>query len=124
MEYLIKPTFQRSNNAIFFETSRLNALLRAEYQDNFGYYQNTFGVYSYMTMTSQLEYRIHYQKGAPLLWQPHNSCAWTPTQTVSMGTDTIAPCRAKINEQHCYDEFFNSIYQEFLSTPPTPQPSA
>lgn len=114
MEFLIKPIFRQRSNAIFFETTRLNALLRAEYQDNFGFYQQNFGVYSYMQMTSDLEFKIHYHTGVPLLWQPHNSCAWNPTQTLDMGTDTIAPCKAKINEQHCYDEHFGSIYREFL----------
>jgi len=115
MDFQVKPRFDRGSGAVFFETEQVNALLRTEYQDNFGAYQNAYGVYSYMQMTEDMEYRIHYAQGAPVLWQPHNSCAWTPTQTLSMATDTIAPCKVKVNEQYCYDEFLNSIYKEFVT---------
>jgi len=121
MEFLVKPRFSQINNALFFETGPLNGILAAEYSDKFGFYQQNFGVYSYMRMTNSLTFRIHYPTGTPFLWQPHNSCAWTPTGTLQMETDEVTPCKAKINEQMCYDEFMDSAYKVFLqwSTDPT-----
>lgn len=114
MEFLIKPRFRALRNALFFETERLNALARAEYSDKFGFYQRQFGVYAYMNLTSDLTFRIHYAQGTPFMWQPHNNCAWTPTGTLSMGQMEITPCKAKVNEQYCYDEFIESTYKAAL----------
>jgi len=114
MEFLIKPRFVQLRNALFFETERLNALLNAEYNENFGFYQSTFGVYSYMQLTSELTFRIHYHTATPFLWQSHKNCSWTPTGTISMDQMEITPCKAKLNEQFCYDEYFNSTYKAFL----------
>ena len=113
--FLIKPAFNRLTNAVTFQTDSVNALLREEYSDNFGFFQENFGVYSYMRLTSALKYKMHYFKGAPLMWQQHNSCAWTPTGTLTMGTNEIDPCKVKINESNCYDEFFDSLYEAFLT---------
>lgn len=113
-EFLIKPRFSALRNALYFDTNSLNAIVRAEYSDRFGFYQNQFEMYSYMQMNSDLDYVIHYPQGTPLMWQTHNSCAWTPTGTLSMGQKTVSPCKAKINEQYCYDEWFNSTYRAFL----------
>jgi len=100
---------------MYFETERLNYLADAEYNEHFGFFQRTFGVYSYMQMNRYLKYKIHYPQGTPFMWQPHNSCAWTPTGTLSMATKEIEPCRAKINEQFCYDEWMDSAYEAWLS---------
>lgn len=114
-DFLITPGFDRAINTLSFEAERINRLARAEYNDKFGFYQQMFGVYSYMRMTQDLEYKIYYPQGTPLLWQAHNSCAWTPTGTLSMGENTIAPCKVKINEEQCYDELFDSVFKSFLS---------
>ncbi len=114
MEFLIKPRFRALNNALYFDTEKLNALVKAEYQDKFEFYQSTFGVFSYMRLNSDMEFVIHYAEGAPLLWQAHNSCAWTPTGTLSMANFSVSPCRVKVNEQYCYDEHFNSTFRSFL----------
>lgn len=121
MEFLIKPRFSSLRGALYFETDTLNALVEAEYNDKFGFYQRQFGVYSYMTLTENLTYRMHYPKGTPFMWQPHNSCAWTPTGTLSMDTDEITPCKAKINEQFCYDEHLDGSYKAFLQWSGSPQ---
>ena len=122
-DFLIKPVFSQTTNAIFFQTDPLNALLAERYNDKFGVYQSNYGVYSYMNYTSNLTFRIHYLQGTPLLFQPHNSCAWTPTGTVSTATDEIVPCRAKINEQHCYDEYMEGTFKDLIryNTGPTIQ---
>lgn len=114
MEFVIKPRFNALRNSLYFTVGELNALQTAEYADKFGFYQRTFGVYSMMELTRKGKYRIHYPEGTPFMWQPHNSCAWTPTGTLSMSTKDIEACRVKINEQYCYDEFFDSTYSEFL----------
>jgi len=114
MEFLIRPRFRGLRNAIYFETTRLNALAKTEYSDKFGFYQDQFGLYSYMQLTTDLTYRIHYAQGTPFMWQSHNSCAWTPTGTLSMANFEITPCKAKINEQFCYDEWMNSTYRAWL----------
>lgn len=115
MEFLIEPRFSSIRGALYFNTDELNALVRAEYSDKFGFYQDMFGVYSYMRMTSSLKYKIHYPSGTPFKWQTHNSCAWTPLGTLSMNTKEIEPCKAKINEQFCYDEFLEGAYKSFLT---------
>lgn len=114
-DFLITPGFDRAINTLSFEAERINNLARAEYNDRFGFYQQMFGLYSYMRMTQDLEYKIHYPQGTPFMWQTHNSCAWTPTGTLSMGSNTIAPCKVKINEEQCYDELFDSVYKSFLT---------
>jgi hypothetical protein len=111
----VMPTFDRINNGLYFQTGELNELLEAEYNDNFGFFQQTFGLFSYMRLTRDMTYRIHFPQGTPLMWQPHNSCAWTPTGTLSMDTREVPPCKAKINEQMCYDEFMDSTYRAFLA---------
>jgi len=114
MEFLITPRFNQFNGSMFFETDSLNALMEAEYNDKMGFYQATFGVYSYMRLNSDLEFVIHYPTGTPLLWQPHQNCAWTPTGTLMFNQITMAPCKVKLNEQKCYDEWFNSSYKAFM----------
>lgn len=112
---VIKPRFNAlNNNALYFHVGDMNALAREEYQDNFGFYQRTFGVYSYMRMTKDLKFVLHYPKDLPFKWQAHNSCAWTPLGTMTMGTKEIEPCRVKLNEQFCYDEWFDSTYKYLL----------
>lgn len=121
MEFLIKPRFRALNNALYFETDSLNALAMAEYNDKWGFYQRQYNVYNYMRLTQDMTFRLHYPEGTPFMWQPHNNCAWTPTGTLTMNTMEVTPCRAKINEQNCYDELINSTYKAALqwSTNPT-----
>lgn len=112
--FLIKPKFNTTTAAATFETTSLNKLVRAQYSDDFGFFQRQFGVYSYMQLTKDLQYKIYYPKGSPLIWQTHNSCAWTPSKTLSFGENTITPCKVKINEQLCYDELFDSAFKGLL----------
>lgn len=112
---VVKPRFNALNsNAIYFHVGDMNAIARQEYQDNFGFYQRTFGVYSYMKFNKDGKYVLNYPKDLPFKWQAHNSCAWTPLGTMSMGKKEIEPCRVKLNEQFCYDEFFDSTYSWLL----------
>lgn len=113
-DFLISPNFQASQNALYFETSSLNAIARTEYNDDFNFFQQTLGVYSYMRLNKDQDFTIHYAQGTPLMWQAHNSCAWTPTGTLSMSQKTISPCKVKINEEYCYDELFDSTFKSLL----------
>jgi hypothetical protein len=114
MDFTINPRFDQLRSAIYFETGSLNGLAQAEYNDKFGFYQNLFGCYSYMQLTRDLTFKLHYPQGTPLLWQSHNSCAFTPTGTLSFGEMEITPKRVKINEKLCYDEYFDSAYRAWL----------
>ncbi len=114
LEFLVQPIFDEINGSMFFETGSLNTLMEAEYNDKMGFYQQTFGVYSYMTLNQDMEFVIHYPEGTPFLWQSHLNCAWTPTGTLIMNQQTLTPCKVKINEQKCYDEYFNSAYKSWM----------
>lgn len=114
MEFLAKPRFNAIRDALYFPTDKLNGLAEGEYNDKYGFYQRQFGLYSYMQLTENNTYRIHYPQGSPFLWQPHNNCSWTPTGTLSMDTMEIAACKAKVNEQFCYDEHMEGTYKAFL----------
>lgn len=113
--YLVKPNFNRLDRQLAFPSKKLNLYMRAELQDNFGFYQSNFGLYSYMTLNKKQKYVLHTMQGTPLLWQPHRSCAWTPTGSLSMSKREFEPCEAKINEEFCYDELFDSCFEPFLN---------
>lgn len=115
MDWIVKPKFNAALNAAYFPTGSLNAFQAADYNDKFGFYQQTFGVYSYMKLNKKLKYVVHYPVGSPFMWQPHRSCAWTPTGSLSFGKFEVEPCPAKINEEMCYDEHFNGAFEGFLT---------
>lgn len=115
MPFLVKPNFNRLRNIVTFEAPSLNAFVREELLDSSSFYQEQFGVYSYMQLNQQLKYVIHSLKGSPLMWQPHNACGWDPTGSLRVGTREFEPCRAKINETVCYDELFDSCFRAFLN---------
>lgn len=114
MEFQINPRFSALRNSLYFNVGELNTFQAANYTDKFGHYQRLFGLYSYMQITKDNKFKIHYPEGTPFMWQVHRSCAWTPTGTLSMDSKEIDACKVKINEEYCYDEFFNSTYKEFL----------
>jgi hypothetical protein len=113
--FVLEPTFAPELGGLVFETDRINAFMEAEYNDNFGFYQQNFGVYSYMTLTKKLKYKIHYMEGLPLLWQPNNSCSWSPMGGVQWGNKEIIPCEAKMQVENCHDELYTSVYESFLN---------
>lgn len=113
--FLIKPNFNRIRSQVAFPAKSLNYFIREEIQDTFGFYQRTFGVYSYMQLNKTLQYVIHSLSGSPLLWQPHRSCSWDETGSLRVGRREFTPCKAKINEEFCYDELFDSCFEHFLT---------
>src|SRR5215207_11545178 len=112
--FVIKPRFDRNRVQILYPTTTVNKLVNAEYSDTFGFYQNQFNVFSYMRLTDEREFQITYPRGTPFVWQPHNSCAWTPTGSLWFADDKVTPCRSKLNEELCYDEMFGSAFAAFL----------
>jgi len=112
--YKVTPSFNRITNQATFPADSVNAFMREEIYDSFNFYQSQFGVYNYMRLTDEKKYVLHTMHGTPLLWQPHNSCSWDETGSIRMGRREITPVKAKINEQFCYDEMFNSAFKHFL----------
>lgn len=109
----LDPIFMPDSNMLMFQTSELNYLAEQRYNDKFGFYQAAFGMYSYMRLTSDFEYKIWYPQGEPHLWQPHNSCAWNPLGVYGFANKTITPCKSKLNLEFCNDEFYNSVFRSF-----------
>lgn len=112
--FLIKPNFNRLRNMLTIPADKLNMFLRTEIQDTLGFYQRQFGIFSYMKMTSTQKFVIHTLGGSPMMWQPHKSCAWEPTGSITTSNQELSPCKAKINEQTCYDELFSSCFEHLL----------
>jgi len=110
----MEPSFNALRGSLYFHVGDMNALASESYQDNFGFYQRTFGAFAYMRMTKDLKYVLHYPKDTPFKWQVHKSCAWDPIGTMSMGKKEIEPCKLKLNEQFCYDELFESTFKSLL----------
>ena len=115
-QFIIAPEWSAGDSlqTLTFDVGRVNKLARARYNDHIGFYQQRFGIYSYMRLNHLLQYKIHYPVGSPLLIQPHDSCAWTPQGDFRMASETISPFPMKINVEQCYDETFNSTFEAFM----------
>ena len=112
--FLIKPNFNRLRNMLTIPADRLNLYMRTEIQDTLGFYQRQFGIFSYMRLTNTQKFVLNTLQGSPMMWQPHKSCAWEPTGAITTSQQEFSPCKAKINEQTCYDELFNSCFEHLL----------
>lgn len=116
--FIVKPNFNRIRQQLAFPAKSLNMFMRSELHDNFGFYQSNFGIYSYMQLTKRLKYVIHTLFGNPMIWQSHKSCGWDETGALRTGRTELEPCTAKINESWCYDELFDSCFEQFLTWSP------
>jgi hypothetical protein len=112
--YLVKPTFNRLTQTMAYPAENLNFFMRSELHDNFNFYQSQFGVYSWMQLNDLRKYTLHTMSGTPFMWQQHKSCGWDPTGSIRVGRKEFEPSNAKINEEWCYDELFDSCYKHFL----------
>lgn len=115
LELNVPPIFSdiAGSPQMMFQAEPMNYFLSARYNDRFGFFQQQFGVYGYMQLTSELKFQINYVTTSPLILQSHNSCAWTPLGVSEPGQNEIEPCRAKVNVEHCYDTWFGSIFKDF-----------
>lgn len=111
----VLPRFNAINRTLAFPAKELNYFTGEYIQDSFDYYQRAFGVYSFMKLNSSLKFVISSITGNPMLWQPHNSCAWEPNALLGIGKREINPSKVKINAEQCHDELFNSAYEDFLN---------
>jgi len=110
----VMPRFNAINRTLAFPSKELNYFTAELIQDNFDYYQRAFGVFSFMKLTSSLKFIISTITGNPMLWTAHNACAWEPNAVLGIGKREITPSKVKINAEQCYDELFDSAYEDFL----------
>lgn len=110
------PKYDDLRKTLTFSSGGLNGFQTEEVRNSFYPWQRKFGVFSWMKFDEILQqFTIHTLKGHPFLWQPHKSCQWTPGTGLIMGRDSVPPqCKAKLNEQYCYDPLFKSCFQPFL----------
>lgn len=112
----VKPFFNGQNfDKMYFAVDSVNSFAKKEIYDTFDFYQSTFGVYGQMQVSKDLTFRLHWIDTVPFVWQPHNDCAWTPTNGVSAYSTEIVPDRVKLNEEYCYDMLFDSTFGAALS---------
>lgn len=112
---IIAPNFAKTTGALIIPCEKINKFIATEIRDTFDFYQNRFGVYSYMQLNRYQKFVLQYAYGVPLMWQAHKSCTFDPLGNVRTGSKEIEPCNAKLNSEFCYDEFFDSCYRMFLN---------
>jgi hypothetical protein len=111
---VINPGFRRDNQTLYFDSRELNAFTRPTYVDNFGFYQNAFGVYSYMGLDARRDFIVHKPKGIPLMWQARNSCSVDPTKNVVVRSEKIRPERGYLHTTFCQDQMFDSCFEHLI----------
>lgn len=116
-ELLITPGFSMTGgqNQITFAADSVNHLQRAEYLDSWDFFQQTYGLYSFMRLSKRLEYNLHTISGSPLIWQPFNTCEFSPGNNVRAKKTTFTPDRVKLNERFCHDDLFNSCFEQLIN---------
>jgi len=112
--FRVKPGFRRDNQTLFFESKDLNAFTRPTYVDNFGFFQDAYGVYEYMRLDDRREFIVHKPKGAPLLWQAYNSCSVDPTKNIVVRSERIRPEKGYLHTQFCQDQMFDSCFEQLI----------
>jgi len=115
-EVLLIPNFITGSEGskIILPCESVNALFIKEYTDSLGFYQNQYGVFSWMKLDRNRTFVMRDIKGSPLLWQKFNSCSWDPIGRITTGKREVTPQRIKINSESCYDEFFESAFETLL----------
>lgn len=84
----------------------------AEYLDNFGFYQELFGVFSFMTLNKQGKYVLSRHKSGSTLWDQYKSCMYkTSGLGVTRGSTEINAIPHYLHETWCNDELLNSCFQ-------------
>jgi len=114
-QILVRPNFKRQDNQLQFPSKSLNFFAREEVLSDFDFWQRRFGCFGWMQLTKLQKYILHTLSGSPFLWQPHRNCAWDPTGSLRVRKQELTPVNAKINEELCYDDFFNSCFEQFLN---------
>lgn len=110
----IAPNFVPDSNLMYFMSQELNSLQRASYMDTFGFYQNLFGLFSYMGMNKKNKFIVHTPKGHPLVWQEWKACSYSETGSLTMNTRELIPDPIYMKERFCQDEMLGSAYEHML----------
>ena len=114
MAFIVSPDINPNTNQMILPTEELNFFMADQYQSNFDFYQGQFSVYSWMKLNKKQKFVLNRMSGNPLIWQSQNSCAWNPTQSISMGQQEFEPCAVEINEEYCHDEKIESSMEVML----------
>ena len=118
--FIVKPEFDKVRNFLTWRAGAINKFITQRLRDSFSFWQRCFNVFGWMRLNDQQKFVIHEMQGVGLIWQCHNSCQWTPGGSFKFGSYTIdTPCRAKINEQFCIADLFDSCFKEFINHPGT-----
>ena len=108
------PGFDFNANQIFYKAKELNAFERLPYQDDFAFYQNNFGIYRHMSLTSMYTYKITRVRGVPFMWQSLTACSFDHTGSLRTSIEEITPSRAYVKERFCQDELFDSCFEQLI----------
>ena len=113
----IAPQWDAFNNQLWFPTNEINTFMREIVYDKMSIYMALYRPYSWMRLTKLMRYRLHELRASTSLWQAHNSCQWKPTGTLVDGQRELFPEAIMLQEQKCYDNFFGTNYEQFLTYP-------
>jgi len=116
------PEFNRTGNnsgQLLFAPAQLNGYRTEELMNSFEPWQNKFKIFSWMQFDKLRKgFTITTLKGHPFLFQPHNTCGWTPGSEFSKSSMMLEnPDKVKINEEICYDALFHSCFEPWLTWP-------
>lgn len=113
-DFIINPDYSRADRFLTWSAGAINKFLFKDLFDPFSWWQQCFGIFGWMQLNEDREFVITEFEGHGLLWQEHDSCAWTPGNGFSTSTKKVErPCKGKINEQYCEADFFNSCFKEY-----------
>ena len=110
----VRFKFNRTKQRVTIPADSMNLLVTNEIQSNANLYQKKFKVYGYMKLNDERKFVIHTMAGSPFIWQPMNGCSWDPNGSLYFGRTEIEPCKAKINQEFCIDEFFDGCFKHLL----------
>ena len=110
----VQPTFVPTDGKFFFGCSELNSFQRAKYQDDYGFWQNMFHMFSYMKLDHDLKYTVHSPKGAPFMWNLYNACSYTESGNISYQQRSVSPCKLYMKLKWCHDTMLDSCYKTMI----------
>jgi len=116
-QLFITPVPVGDNRGFAFDCKELNTIARAEYQDTFGFYQNTFRIFSYMKLNRLRKYVVNQIKGTPLVWKTWTGCSYDNTGTLTHFRKELIPQAAYMRESWCHDELLSSFMEHFIDWP-------
>lgn len=102
-------------NRITIPCDNLQTLSREEYQDDFGFYQSLFGLYSYMELNRLGKFTVTTVSGSPGIWGELNGCTLLETGVLKFGEREITPIPIYSLATWCslsaYDKVFKTVLE-------------